>query len=999
MNTTVEAVSARGSLWHRWDPHIHTPGTVLNDQFGGSDPLEEFLQLIEKSDPPIRVLGVTDYCSLDCYEKVVEMKRAGRLPGVALIFPNVELRFSIETAKGGGINLHLLFSPEFPDHTTRIKSFLANLEFQFRKEPYRCTREGLIGLGKAYDPTARDDTTALKIGTTQFKIEISQLREAWQKSEWAQTNGLIAVSGGDRDGTSGLRDSEGAFGALRKEVEALAHIIFSGNPKQRDFWLGKGTATPAELDATWGGKKPCLHGSDAHEHAKVGAPDRDRYCWLKGDITFETLRQTCIDPDGRVFIGLEPPRGGLPSHTITELEVLNAPWLSTGKVALNAGIVAVIGARGSGKTALADFIAAGGYALSKHLNPRSFISRARAHLVDTTATLAWEAGDQTSMPINAIEMEDLIDHQRVQYLSQQFVDQLCSAEGINDELLQEIERVIFQAHPLEDRLGADNFKELLDLRTERARATRSRHQSALRQASDDADSERARRASKPALLKQQEALVASNKKDIKDRASLIGKGQEERVRRLNEVNLAVDAARLQVDRAKRRLQHVIGLKDEVKDLRDSRVPTILARMREERSEAGLSDDQWQNFNLKFVGDVDAILERVTVEVRKAIITLSGPMTEEVVPDLSTPPSTTPYISSDADLAKQPLSLLEKEQTRLLRLIGTDKANAKKLATLSDKISKQEATLVKLVKEIERAAQADGRIKEAMDRVRVGYEGIIASRIEEEAELTQLYAPLATHLSQQTATLRSLTFVVRRVVDVDAWADVGERLLDLRVQGPFRGKGALLDIAKEMLLPAWEKGSSIEVSKAMTAFREKHGTGLIEHSPVLKSDKDAFRQWVQSVADWLYSTDHITISYGVTFDGIDIERLSPGTRGIVLLLLYLAIDGEDDRPLLIDQPEENLDPQSIFRELVYRFRDARSRRQIIIVTHNANLVVNTDADQVIVATCGPHRPGRLPEITYESGGLENPAIRKHVCDILEGGEAAFRERAKRLRVTL
>lgn len=86
-----------------------------------------------------------------------------------------------------------------------------------------------------------------------------------------------------------------------------------------------------------------------------------------------------------------------------------------------------------------------------------------------------------------------------------------------------------------------------------------------------------------------------------------------------------------------------------------------------------------------------------------------------------------------------------------------------------------------------------------------------------------------------------------------------------------------------------------------------------------------------LSDWLYSTDHITVSYGLQYDGVDIEQLSPGTRGIVLLLLYLAIDAEDDRPLIIDQPEENLDPQSIFQELVYRFRDAKKRRQIIITT--------------------------------------------------------------------
>jgi hypothetical protein len=100
-----------------------------------------------------------------------------------------------------------------------------------------------------------------------------------------------------------------------------------------------------------------------------------------------------------------------------------------------------------------------------------------------------------------------------------------------------------------------------------------------------------------------------------------------------------------------------------------------------------------------------------------------------------------------------------------------------------------------------------------------------------------------------------------------------------------------------------------------------------------------------------------------------------------------------------QTHENLDPKSIFFELLDRLRAAKQRRQIIILTHNANLVVNTDADQVIVASCGPHRPGELPEISYIAGGLHDPRIRAKVCDILEGGEQAFKERAKRLRVRL
>ena len=79
--------------------------------------------------------------------------------------------------------------------------------------------------------------------------------------------------------------------------------------------------------------------------------------------------------------------------------------------------------------------------------------------------------------------------------------------------------------------------------------------------------------------------------------------------------------------------------------------------------------------------------------------------------------------------------------------------------------------------------------------------------------------------------------------------------------------------------------------------------------------------------------------------------------------------------------------------------AKYKRQVIIVTHNANLVVNTDADQVIIAEVGSHPKGGLPPISYKAGGLENAQIRKAMCDILEGGEHAFRERARRLKVGL
>ncbi|MFP6708633.1 MAG: hypothetical protein VCE75_21910 [Alphaproteobacteria bacterium] len=117
----------------------------------------------------------------------------------------------------------------------------------------------------------------------------------------------------------------------------------------------------------------------------------------------------------------------------------------------------------------------------------------------------------------------------------------------------------------------------------------------------------------------------------------------------------------------------------------------------------------------------------------------------------------------------------------------------------------------------------------------------------------------------------------------------------------------------------------------------------------------------------------------------------------MILLYLALDDNDVRPLIIDQPEENLGPKSIYDDLVPLFKKARRKRQVIMVTHNANHVINTDADQIIMADVAAPTGEGLPAITYQSGGLDEALIREIVCDTLEGGELAFRDRARRLRI--
>ncbi|SFE97651.1 hypothetical protein SAMN04487869_13123 [Marinobacter sp. DSM 26671] len=82
----------RGSEWHRWEPHIHAPGTILNNQFGVSDPWSTYLSTLEALTPKVEAVAVTDYYVTDTYEEFLQHKVTGRLPDVSLIFPNIELR-------------------------------------------------------------------------------------------------------------------------------------------------------------------------------------------------------------------------------------------------------------------------------------------------------------------------------------------------------------------------------------------------------------------------------------------------------------------------------------------------------------------------------------------------------------------------------------------------------------------------------------------------------------------------------------------------------------------------------------------------------------------------------------------------------------------------------------------------------------------------------------------------------------------------------------------
>ena len=119
-----------------------------------------------------------------------------------------------------------------------------------------------------------------------------------------------------------------------------------------------------------------------------------------------------------------------------------------------------------------------------------------------------------------------------------------------------------------------------------------------------------------------------------------------------------------------------------------------------------------------------------------------------------------------------------------------------------------------------------------------------------------------------------------------------------------------------------------------------------------------------------------------------EQLSLGQHAVALLLLILDASYElsDNRPLLMDQPEDDLDNSYIYNALVSEFRNSKTKRQIIISTHNANIPVASDSENIIVLGFD----GASGYIA-DGGSLDKPSIADSVIDTLEGGKEALKKR--------
>lgn len=390
MTSTMINKNNNGAEWRRWDLHIHTKETFKNDQFTSSDFNSFCDYLFEKAlSKGIAVIEITDYFSIANYKKVLnylssidtnskfDETQIGKIKDI-LILPNIELRVLPVTDSGRLVNFHCLFNPDYL--ASLDDDFFNSIHMSIGNEEYHMNETGLKKLGLSKGAT---NETALQKGIESFVVSPSDLVNLFKKKPNLRKNTITIVSNSNKDGNSAYQKhydffeevDKASLEEIRKSIYHLSDFIFSSNSKDKDYFLGKKKNAEGKIIddekivvSKCGSTKGCIHGSDAHKEDELFEPDNELFCWIKADPTFDGLKQVLIEPEERIYIGKTPPIiekvkdnrtkyiKGLSIDWIENYDGKHGKWFKQVEIELNPELVAIIGNKGSGKSALADII-------------------------------------------------------------------------------------------------------------------------------------------------------------------------------------------------------------------------------------------------------------------------------------------------------------------------------------------------------------------------------------------------------------------------------------------------------------------------------------------------------------------------------------------------------------------------------------------------------------------------------------------------------------------
>ena len=749
--------------------------------------------------------------------------------------------------------------------------------------------------------------------------------------------------------------------------------------------------------------------SDAHNWPESGQKDSLGRCelWLKADPTFRGLQHALFEFDERVFVGTTPEKlldvRRRPHQYIDSISIEKSPrsplaerWFGS-NVVFNPGLVAVIGNKGSGKSALADILALGGNSQRERnfsfLTDEKFRQPRDNKSEHFSASLAWCSSETRKYSLSSTA--DASDVERVRYIPQSYLETLCNELNVEGSgaFDQELRAVIFSHIPVADRIGKSSLDELLTYLSEetfdrinalKGELSKLNREVALLEEESSPEHKREIEKRLTARLKDLETLKAAEPKKVlqpeADPATQkVAETLQEKIGTLRALIKELEARVEESQQERKNLVSKVTILDKTVKRLENFEESYRALVRESASDlSGLGID------LAHVLKVDldfeplrATRKRLAADEAKAQSHLDDHNDRSAVARLAATKKEIAGLQSQLDAPTrryQEYITAHKEWLDSVEKTEKDTDDANSIATL-------QATLRRL-------AELPAHIQELTAK-RMAVCKDIYSRISDlKQHYKHLYRPVQDFITGHRTLAESiqLSFDVRisegNVVDgILEWLN---RAKSGSFQGAEEGAGRLRLLAKR------HNFDSVEGLEAFLTELTQALHSDIRQGPVKPASPAAQLRTGRSVGDfydYLFGLSFLTPRYALKMEGKELFELSPGERGLLLLLFYLLVE-KSEGPLILDQPEENLDNETVNEVLVPSIQRAKRWRQIIIVTHNPNLAVVADADQIIVASIDKRSSY---EVSYRSGALENPDVNGHVVTYLEGTLPAFMKR--------
>lgn len=994
------ATQAIGTKWKKWDLHVHTPCS-LRQGYGGDTPevWEKFISEIEALPDSFSVLGINDYWFLEGYKRLREEHANGRMQNIQALFPVIEMRlnqFGGSKSKLSKANLHVIFDPDLSPETIESQ-FLNALTSKFQLDSDgrsewsgSITSESLTDLGRKIKNSIPEDRldeyeSDLFEGFNSLTVSLTSVQELLDRS-YFKNRALLALGKTEWDD---IKWVDGAI-ADKKTLINEANIIFTSFEDSSDWSASRDKLVDNRVTSA------LLDCSDAHTWSSSTNKDRLGNCdtWLKSTPTFAGLVHAISEFEDRVFVGHEPAdlrrRRASPERIIESLTVRpngsKNSELFNYTVPLNQGLVAIIGNKGQGKSALLDCIARGGNsARSAHF---AFLNKSRFLNPKNKLASAFEVelrfADNAShiSPLNSTH--DTSTLERVEYLPQRLIETICASDPLSSAhgaFERELSRVLFHHINDEDRAGQATLEDLLTLRTKAVDATISRlrleceSQSELLVALDnelnevgieDLTSRRSEIQSQVDLA-ERDALAATDRLRTLEEENSESEGTRIHRKELAQVSNELEKVNQQIVslRAKqadisRELTELQATKDNANYLQTQAIKLNEELRRNLKIPSG--DAVSLTVNTAFINELYS--ERT--DCRLKLSAELEKLTESSIGLSQQSDSLRRTLENEDTHRETARQELEELKSRVEKLRG-DPSNIDSLRGVAHKIER----LNQVPNDIE-------KVQRNIARISTEIYGAISQRLE---IIEEIYKPAADFArNDKLAGEAGITFNAD-VRFSEVWEKISDSLDGRRNSELF----SKLEESRQLVDP--NNGDNIlELTKnILDRLLNEAGSEDKPRRAITSAFKSKVSA-VQLIAD-VAGLSWLETSFSLSGRGIPLSQLSPGERGLILLLFYLVLD-RSDAPLLLDQPEENLDNSAVRRVLVPALQQARKRRQVVVVTHNANLAVVGDADQII------HCSYANDAFSLASGPLASNTTGEVVINILEGARPAFENRRRK-----